>query len=193
MATGRDGIAQPAQLPRMSIPNGRGRSTVANRTTSRTAKKEPTNTTKWRMRRNASNATRVAQRTAPTTPTDPVDATIASMRPVIPGRRSPASHRTTASSQTVTATPRLRLAGPKATLASVTSRCCPGAPDAGWTPCAHPATGRPASPYLVQSWRHRCTCEALLGEQLLDVHEGDEVLDFRLVFQVNGLQPFACP
>ena len=29
IATGRDGIAQPAQLPRRSTPNGRGRSTVA--------------------------------------------------------------------------------------------------------------------------------------------------------------------
>src|SRR5215207_5224259 len=120
MATGRDGIAQPAQLPRSSTPNGRGRSTVASRTASRTARKEPTNTTRWRKRRNASNAITVAQRSAPTVPTDPVEATIASMRPVRPGRRSPASHRTTASSHTVTATPRLRLAGPKLIFANVT-------------------------------------------------------------------------
>ena len=53
--------------------------------------------------------------------TDPVEATIASMRPVMPGRRSPASHPTTASSKTVTATPRLRLAGPKVIRPSVTS------------------------------------------------------------------------
>ena len=50
-----------------------------------------------------------------------VEATTASMRPVNPGSRSPASHRTTASSHTVTATPRLRRAGPKAILASATS------------------------------------------------------------------------
>jgi hypothetical protein len=121
MATGRDGIAQPAQLPRSSTPNGRGRSTVASRTTSRTARKEPTNTSRWRKRRNTSSAITVAQRNASTVPTDPVEATIASMRPVTPGRRSPASHRTTASSHTVTATPRPRRAGPKVILTSVMS------------------------------------------------------------------------
>jgi len=120
IATGRDGIAQPPQLPRSSTPNGRGRSTVASRTASRTARNDPTNTTRWRKRRSTSNASRVPQRSAPTMPAEPVEATIASIRPVIPGKRSPASHRTTASSQTVTATPRLRLAGPKMTLASAT-------------------------------------------------------------------------
>ena len=121
MATGRDGIAQPAQLPRWSTPNGRGRSTVASRTASRTARNEPTNTIRWRKRRNPSNAITVAQRNTSTVPTDPVEATTASINPVSPGRRSPASHRTTASSHTVTATPRLRLAGPKVILASVMS------------------------------------------------------------------------
>ena len=153
------------------------------------------NTTRWRKRRNASNAITVAQRSAPTMPTDPVEATTASMKPVMPGRRSPASHRTTASSQTVTATPRLRRAGPKATLASVTRTTAaathhtpvgwilrgsgggapvgrrrrpdrrtasspdradptsPGSTGRGWTPSAHPATRRPASPY-----RRRLPC-----------------------------------
>ena len=136
MATGRDGIAQPAQLPRSSTPNGRGRSTVANRTISRTARKEPTNTTRWRKRRNASNAITVAQRNTSTMPTDPVEATIASMKPVRPGRRSPASHRTTASSHTVTATPRLRRAGPKVILASVMSTTAAAAHHmpVGWIP-----------------------------------------------------------
>ena len=120
MATGRDGIAQPPQLPRSSTPNGRGRSTVASRTASRTARNEPTNTTRWRKRRNTSNAITVSQRNALTMPADPVEATIASMRPVRPGRRSPASHCTTASSHTVTVTPTLRRAGPKAILASTT-------------------------------------------------------------------------
>ena len=46
IATGRDGIAHPAQLPRRSTPNGRGRSTVASRTATRTARKDPTNTTR---------------------------------------------------------------------------------------------------------------------------------------------------
>ena len=79
------------------------------------------NTIRWRKRRNASNATTVPQRNTSTVPTDPVEATIASMSPVRPGRRSPASQPTTASSHTVTTTPRLRRAGPKVILASVMS------------------------------------------------------------------------
>src|SRR4030095_594250 len=89
--TGPDGIAHPPQLPRSSTPNGRGRSTVASRTTSSTARKEPTNTSRWRKRRSTSNAIRVAHRSTLIMPADPVEATIASMRPVTPGTRSPAS------------------------------------------------------------------------------------------------------
>ena len=42
------------------------------------------NTSRWRKRRNASNAITVAQRSTPTMPTDPVEATTASMKPVMP-------------------------------------------------------------------------------------------------------------
>ena len=76
-------------------------------------------TSRWRKRRNTSSATSVPHRSAPIMPADPVEATIASMRPVNPGSRSPASHRTSVSSQTVTAMPRLFLAHPNVILASV--------------------------------------------------------------------------
>ena len=71
IATGRDGIAQPPQLVRSSTPKGRGRSTVASRTASRTARNEPTNTIRWRKRRSTSNAITVSQRNALTIPADP--------------------------------------------------------------------------------------------------------------------------
>jgi hypothetical protein len=77
------------------------------------------NTIRWRKRRSTSNAIRVAHRNTLIMPADPVEATIASMRPVMPGTRSPAKNRTTASSQTVTAMPRLSLANPNVILAIV--------------------------------------------------------------------------
>jgi hypothetical protein len=49
-ATGRDGIAQPAQTPSISTPNGRGRRTAADRAiTSRlVAWTDSTPTIRWR-------------------------------------------------------------------------------------------------------------------------------------------------
>jgi hypothetical protein len=35
--------------------------------------------------------------------------------------------------------------------------------------------------------------KSVLVEELLDVHEGDKLPDFRLMVQIKWLQPFACP
>jgi hypothetical protein len=108
-ATCIDGIAQPPQLARRSTPNGRGRrAAIATRLMITLASGATTShTIRCRQRRSTSNTSTNPYISVYSTHQEPTRAR-PRRGPTSPGPARPASHRTTASSMTVTAT-----AGPR--------------------------------------------------------------------------------
>ena len=112
-ATGADGIENPDQPPRIGTRSGRGRAIRIGRTvpTEPSSRIAPTNTTRWRHRRNQISARMVPHRRTRFTFTEPMTAAAFAtrvshgVRRCAMARRMASSHRSTATAVVVTTTP----------------------------------------------------------------------------------------